>query len=67
MSSPKKSSLKITLNERTLYSKSQKIPISSPKLVSPIRFGIKVIQSAASELWIGLAPTLWGWLASLGR
>jgi predicted amidohydrolase len=37
--SPKKSSPKATLNRRTLYKKSQKIPISSPRLVSPITLG----------------------------
>jgi hypothetical protein len=38
--SPKNSSPKPTLNKRTLYSKSQKVPISSPRLASPIKLGL---------------------------
>ena len=37
--SPKKSSHKPTFNRRTLYRELQKIPMSSPKLASPIGWG----------------------------
>ena len=35
--SPKKSSLKIALNRKTLHRKSQKLSIPHPRLVSPIK------------------------------
>ena len=38
--SPKRSSPKIVLNRRALYRESQKIPISSPKVVSPMKLGL---------------------------
>jgi hypothetical protein len=38
--SPKKPSPKITFNGRTLYRKSQKIPIASLRLANPIKLGL---------------------------
>jgi hypothetical protein len=43
--------LKIVLNKRTLYRKSQKIPISSTKLISPIKLGLAL--SRAPQLYQG--------------
>ena len=37
---PEKYSPRITFNRRTLNSESQKMPISSPKLASPIQLGL---------------------------
>ena len=45
MARRKKSSPKNALNRRTLYRKSQKIPISSPKLLSPIQLGLALSRA----------------------
>jgi hypothetical protein len=72
--SPKKSSPKTTLNMRTLYRESQKIPISSPRLASPIiiaAVGFTQEHQCAAK-WFGEPPLgqghcLGGWCTCSAR